>query len=280
MGLFDFAKKKPKVKATITMTSHEYTPKELRAQLKSESKQKAEVNMRNFQKDDAGLYPHEILLLSYYEKYSAGKEIARFWEYEYGVNDVRSLMRSLEKRGFASAGKLTELGKQEIKKNEYVLYMHRHKLPDISMSDMSILVNKKPSTPYRDILWGEFNRLSSEYMKKGKIGLYRNLRFTMYRFLLEEKKYKSAFDELSIVMFYDLNGDNTPFIAPKVAESFRNLERHIDYTDKEAIARLKKLFNKIYTPVKNYTNNEVISIIVAYCYGHDEIAEKIFERKK
>lgn len=274
MALLGFFKKKPQTK--ITFTTHEYTAEEIREQFKSESKKKAEVQLRNFQKDDAGLYPHEILLLSYYEKYAAGKEIARFWEREYGIDDIPALMRSLEKRGFAADGKLSETGEREIKKNEYVLYMHRHKFTDISMADMSILVNKNPDKPYRDLLWAEFNRLSLEYVKSGKIGAYRNIELTMYQFLVEEKRYRSAFDHIAIVMFYDLNRDKSPFIAPGIIKRLRDLERLIDYTDEEATFQLNKLFDKIYAPVRNYTNDEAIRIILAYCYGHDEIAENIF----
>jgi len=161
-------------------------------------------NIRNFQKSEAGLYPHEILMLSYLEKYAAGAEPARFWKQKYGVEDISALITLLEERGFAANGKLTEKGKDEIKCNEYVLYMHRNPIPDISMAEMSILINQNPSRPYKDILWGEFNRLSLEYARSLNYGYYRNMRYTMYLFLLKEKKYKDALCLLSEVVFMDL----------------------------------------------------------------------------
>lgn len=102
MGLFDFLKQKPpqaqaKVKAKVEVAMHEPTKKEMEKQWKAKTAEK----IRNFQKDEAGLYPQEILLLSYLEGYKSGKEIARFWERDYGVDNVRALMASLEKRGFA-----------------------------------------------------------------------------------------------------------------------------------------------------------------------------------
>lgn len=237
----------------------------------------AEIS-HNFQKDNAGLYPYEILMLSYLEKYAAGKEPARFWEREYGVDDVPDLIKSLEQRGFAKNGKLTEAGKSEIAKNEYVLYMHKHKYYNIPLSRMSILVNKNPNTNYRDLLWEEFNRLSVEYMQHSQFGLYRNTRFAMYQFLVEEKRYVEALPRLAEAFFYDLNGSDSPYIAPALIEGIRELERKIDYTDEKMRDELQKLFAEIYVPYQNYTNNEVIYIIIAYCFGHDEMAEEILQR--
>lgn len=279
MGLFDFLKKnQPKriAKFKIEMTAHVPTREEMASQWKNQTAER----IRNFQKDKVGLYPHEILMLSYLEKYSLGKEPAKFWERDYGVDDVPALISSLEQRGFAKEGKLTETGKDEIKRNEYVLYMHRHKIPDISMSRMSILVNQNPAYPYRDLLWAEFNRLALEYTNNHQWGLYRNIKLSMYKFTLEEKKYINALPLLAEVFLYDLNGSASPFIAPALIEQIRNLERKIDYTDEKMIDTLQSFLKNMYAPYKNYSTDEVICIIVAYAFGHDEIAEKIFNRYK
>jgi len=173
MGLFDRKKKRGnKVEIppyNITMTAHEPTSEEIKEQFKNDTQRR----IRNFQKDEEDLYPHEILMLSYLEKYSSGAEPARFWEQKYGVEETDTLIKSLEERGFACDGKLTDKGRDEIKRNEYVLYMHRHQNYDISMEEMSILVNRNPDRPFRDILWSEFNRLSQEYVKVLNYGNYR-----------------------------------------------------------------------------------------------------------
>lgn len=277
MGLFDFLKKGQttgKKKIDVEMTVHEPTRKEMERQWKAQAAER----VRNFQKDKAGLYPHEILMLSYLEKYSTGKNPAKFWEREYGVDSVPALISSLERRGFAKGGKLTEAGKSEIAKNEYVLYLHRHKISDISLARMSILVNQHPDRKYRDLLWGEFNRLSMEYMKNRKWGLYRNIKYSMYRFLLEEKRYVDALPLLAEVFFYDLNGSTSPFIAPALIEEIKALERKIDFTDEQMIVVLQRVFSKMYAPYKNYSNDEIICIIVAYGYGHDKMAEDVLKR--
>lgn len=275
MGLFDIFKNKRNKKIRVEMYTHEPSKKEMKEDWKRDTQER----IRNFQKDEAGLYPQEILMLSYLEKYAAGKEPARFWERQYGVDDVNGLISSLEKRGFAKNGKLTDLGKSEIKKNEYVQYMHRHSFPDISMADMSILVNKNTDINYRDLLWSEFNRLSGEYISNRKFGLYRNNRYTMYKFLIEEKKYTSAFTLLAETVLFDLNGDKYPCVPPAIIDDLKSIEAKIDYTDEQMIDLLQHHFERIYYPVSNFSIEEVICIIVAYSFGHDEMAESIIAKK-
>lgn len=278
MGLFAFIKKKsvaPKVR--VEMCTYEPTKKEMEFQWK----QKTQERIRNFQKDKAGLYPQEILMLSYAEKYASGKPIARFWEREYGVEDVPALLAYLESNGFLSGGKLTDAGKQEIQKNEYVLYMHSHKNYEISMARMSILVNKNPQMTYRDIIWGELNRLSLEHIKNRQWDFYRNTKYSMYKFLLEEKRHTDAFLILAEVVFYDLNGNDRFFdVAPTLIEDLRKIERKLGYTDEKIIGLLLSLFDGIYVPCRNFTNDEVACVIVAYCFGNNEIAEEIIGRRK
>ncbi|MCD7745561.1 MAG: hypothetical protein LUI13_09825 [Lachnospiraceae bacterium] len=280
MGLFDRFKKREREAETpsfkISMTAHEPTPEEMQTQFDEDT----QLHIRNFQKDEAGLYPHEILMLSYLEKYAAGAEPARFWKQKYGVEDIGALIKSLEDRGFAEDGKLTEKGKDEVKCNEYVLYMHRNPISDISLAEMSILVNQNPGRPYRDILWGEFNRLSLKYTKNLNYGYYRNIRYTMYSFLLEEKRYKDALCSLSEVVFMDLNSD-FPEVLPRMRKNIIEIEHKLDMTDEEMIDMLlKSLSDGMLRKHKYYTAKEAVCIIVAYAYGHDDIAEKILHQKE
>lgn len=245
----------------------------------SEKKNK-EQQSRNFLKDAEGLFPHEILLLSYYEKYSAGKPIARFWKYEFGIEDVPTLMRSLEERGFAKNGKLTERGLAETKTGEYISYMRRHKYANISISNMSILVNKHPKMNYKDLLWGEFNRLSNEYIVQKKYGLYRNTRFYMYELLKEEKKYEQALQCLAEVVFYDLNGSVKSFMPQGIVESIRELSRLLDWPEEKLIDCLREGYREMYSPYHNYSPDEATCVVAAFAYGYDEMAQELFMKKK
>ncbi len=54
-----------------------------------------------------GLYPHEILLLSYAEKYTTEqKNFQQFWIYQYGVLDVPKLLNDLQNRGYLELGSI------------------------------------------------------------------------------------------------------------------------------------------------------------------------------
>lgn len=272
MGLFDFLKKK----STIAVNTKIYTPSA--EELSKSKKEHARQEIRNFQKNEAGLYPHEILLLSYYEKYYTGKPVARFWQYEFGVDDVPALMRDLERRGFASGEKLTQLGKEEVIKGEYISYIRRHKSYDISLSELSILVNKNPKMHYRDLIWGEFNRKSLEYMKNRQFGWYCKVQYSMYQFLMEEQRYRDAFSHLAQVLFYDLNGNASPFVSNNIIENIREIGRMLNETDEHIIEKLRNEYSSIVAPYKNFTNDEIVCIFVAYAFGHDETAKKILDR--
>lgn len=91
MGLFDFLKK--------------------RNNPISKSKNKdvvpVEKRIKGMKPNDVGLYPHEILLLSYAPKYYLeGNSYPGFWWYKYGVKDVDKCLISLKDRGFLQIGSL------------------------------------------------------------------------------------------------------------------------------------------------------------------------------
>lgn len=276
MGIFDIFKKKPSVsKATVSMMDYDPSHAELEAQRKQEAKQK----VKNALKHDAGLYPHEILLLSYYEKYAAGKPIARFWQYEFGIDDVPALMKSLQERGFADGKSLTTLGEEEVKKSEYITYVRRHKYLGLSVTDLSILVNKNPSANYRDLIWGELNKNSIEYAKQGRWGLYRNERYSMYLMLMEDRRYLQALYLLFEVVYIDMNDGEVYPIAPGIVKNIRELSMRLDMSDEEMIDILHKECKRMSKPTKNFLDDEVVLVFVAYAYGNDEIAERVINKK-
>lgn len=268
-------KKKPTLpKASISMTAYEPTPAEFDEQRMHDAKRKAS----NALKDAAGLYPHEILLLSYYEKYAEGKPIARFWQYEFGIDDVPDLMKSLQERGFADGKKLTPLGKKELEESEYISYIRKHKYLDISIADLSILINKNPEKNYHDLIWGELNKRSIEYAKSGKWGLYRCERYSMYCILMEEKRYLQALYLLFEVVFIDMNNGIVYPIAPGIVKSIREISMRLDISDEEMIDLLQKECEKMHKPTNNFSNDETVLVFVAYAYGHDEMAENVINK--
>lgn len=90
MGFFDFLKPKPKV--NVSITTHEPTKDEIAKQYADYCKAQAEKRHAEQEEraneyflalsaddlaDENGLKPTEILMLSYLEKYSSGKPVAK-----------------------------------------------------------------------------------------------------------------------------------------------------------------------------------------------------------
>ena len=105
---------------------------------------------------------------------------------------------------------LTDLGEQELKENEYVIYMHKNKsmFADLGVYGMhhKLFFDNPDNHSFRDLLWAELNRQSMQFAMSWDFGLYRNTRLSMYNFLIEEEKYHDAFARLCEVLYVDLSG--------------------------------------------------------------------------
>ena len=222
----------------------------------------------------------DILMLSYAEKYLAGKTVPRFWKYDYNISDVYSVIDFLTRSGYINDGKLTEEGKSVLERNEYVLYFHRKKPTDISLEKLESLIKENPDKNFRDLIWGEWNRLLSEYICNSEIGRYRNIKYAMFRFLIEEDKHLEAFRFLSEVFFIDLNNCEDPFVAPALIKDFKSLSPIVNKTKTEMLDFLNGHLSRIYAPIDNYSVREVSEMIIAYTFGEDDLAERIFNKKR
>lgn len=61
-----------------------------------------------------GLYPHEVLVLSYAHRYFIdGNEFPGFWWYKYGIEDVQKLLDTLLQKGYIKAGTTEDAVKAE-----------------------------------------------------------------------------------------------------------------------------------------------------------------------
>ncbi|MCM1565858.1 MAG: SAP domain-containing protein [Dehalobacter sp.] len=106
--------------------------------------------------------------------------------------------------------RLTTKGQDELDKNAYVPYIHRHPNYGLDIWSLNILVNQHPKNLYMDKIWNHFNEQSNYYYSKHEFGLYRNVRLNMYEILIEENKTDKAFQFLAEVIYFDLSGlDNS-----------------------------------------------------------------------
>lgn len=110
MGLFGFLKKKgtssqpdhyrkdgSRVKASVSIVNHSG---DLESQIVP-----IEKRVKRLKPVAEGLYAHEVLALSYAEKYHlSGDDYPGFWWWRYGVKDVHGMLDSLFARGFLCEG--------------------------------------------------------------------------------------------------------------------------------------------------------------------------------
>lgn len=127
---------------------------------------------------------------------------------------------------------ITAKGKNLLEDNNYIAYFmekHPYDLESIGLDidSYSKLFTGKPKGGVRDIIWGEFNRLSINYynegMSRGDFNDYCNLLRTMALFLEEEDHHKDALSTYMRYIHYRAN-----FYAALSAINYYSLTKEID----------------------------------------------------
>lgn len=112
MGLFDFFKKRNKHnnepnKSKDNKDLDIRSMISIKTQIINTDVIPVEKRIKGMKPNDVGLYPHEVLLLSYAPKYYIeGNSYPGFWWYKYGIKDVDKCLISLKDRGFLQIGTL------------------------------------------------------------------------------------------------------------------------------------------------------------------------------
>lgn len=116
MGLFDFLKKRNKQnnEPSKSMSKKDFNISSM-ISIKTEIINNppepdvipVDKIIKGMKPNEVGLYPHEVLLLSYAPKYYLeGNSYPGFWWYKYGVKDVDKCLITLKDRGFLQIGSL------------------------------------------------------------------------------------------------------------------------------------------------------------------------------
>lgn len=303
MGLFDFFKKKQNdIIITSTAISQTPTPKDYANERAQAIKEIAKLRSSCYPSLN-GLYPDEIMLLSYAPKYMTdNNKFPAFWATSYGISNPQRTLQQLCAKGFiriASAEEslnalkvsklkeilddfglpssgnkkalitrltenvtvtelnrvitekyyiLTPLGEQELKFNEYVVYMHKHSFSlGISVWELNKLLHNNPNMNYKDAVWRELNRrhiitaknIADNSLDSRADGIGALL--TMFDFLAEENRYEQALIWLSQAVFYSINNHNAvsyknySFVSNKKTSYYEFL-RFSPYYSKKFIA--------------------------------------------
>lgn len=196
---------------------------------------------------------------------------------------------------------LTELGKQALEEEGYVPYIHRHALEDLDIWSLNRIIHEPPYMPYRDKIWGYLNKRSMEHFAARNFGLYRNCRYHMSTFLMEENKIKDALGMLSEVVFYDLSGlgngydpqfldiyaqnffpykDSTVTMAPGITSAVIHCQKELNLSDEELKATMLDRINRLSAPFHLFTPEECVDIVLMESREDTEALTKIYAKAK
>lgn len=204
--------------------------------------------------------------------------------------DLASLKQKYSERYYA----LTSKGKQELKENQYVSYLHKNRYMTVWEMNQRIA---RTHYHYRDILWGYFNEQAVIHFQNFDFGLYRCTRLSMYQFLMEENRPKAAFPMLCEVLSFDLSGlsngdkplleweqvnpklyltvyesrlehffpykETTLIIPPAVSVWFAKMQTILGLGDRDYREALLKELQKIHPPRRIFTDEECADIVIA-----------------
>jgi len=194
---------------------------------------------------------------------------------------------------------LTELGKQALAEESYVPYIHRHQHEDLDIWSLNKIVHTPPQMSYRDKIWGYLNKRSMEHISARNFGLYRNCRYHMHLFLMEEKHRKDALAMLTEVVYYDLsglgNGYNPQYLhitaefffpytksiaktAPGIISAIMKCQEEIGLTDEELRETLLNRISTLSAPLHLFTPEECVDIIFMEVRQDEDALNKIYAK--
>lgn len=353
MGLFGIFKKKnetpPEQKRSAAAPS---LPITISVEHSQEEVIPIEKRIKGANRSCDGLYPHEILVLSYASKFCDGQnDFQGFWWYKYGIRDMQSILTSLAKQGYIERGTiadainmekvpvikeelqkrnlkfsgkkadliarlienvaegelstvfskrpyaLTEAGMALLKKYEWIPYIHNHEIEDLNIWNLTDLVQTPPYTNYRDKIWGYLNKRGLEHIKNRNYGLYRNSRFTMSEFVVDEGKLETAFTLLCEVAAYDLSGLSNGFrmefldicsksyfpyeesvvtMAPGITSRIEKYAKELEWEDAELHSRMVNEIGKLQLPFHLFSAEECADIVIAEIHEDKTLLNRIY----
>lgn len=201
---------------------------------------------------------------------------------------------------------LTDTGTVELSENEYVIYLH--KTSRMSVWEMNQrFANNPDNFSYRDILWQSFNEQAGQHFMDADMGLYRNVRLTMYQFLMEEGRVQPAFGHLCEVIAYDLSSmdnweehnpspehlklkvesalkycfpykDSFATLPPMVKKWIAEMQQKLELSDTDFRMALLEQFEKIHLLRRIFTNEECADIVMNEIGNHPRKLAAIYKQ--
>ncbi len=196
---------------------------------------------------------------------------------------------------------LTELGMVALEEEGYVPYIHRHPIEELDIWSLNKIIHEPPCMSYRDKIWSYLNKRSMEHFSVGNFGLYRNCRYHMYLFLMEEKRLEDALGMLSEVVFYDLSGldnnydsqylhiwaknffpykDSTVTMAPGITSAVMQCQKELNLTDEKLNKAMLDRMNRLSAPLHIFTPEECVDIVFMESLEDTDALTKMYAKAK
>ena len=201
--------------------------------------------------------------------------------------------------------KPSEKGEKELSDNEYIPYLHRTNYMSIWEMNKLLVENAKQGFNYRDIIWRKFNEESAKHFLNKEFGLYRNVRYNMYKFAMEEDKFDTALLMLCETVAYDLNGMHVigndiktnsesyylkfalesafPFttstcrIPPFIVGELSKMQNVFRLKESDFRSKILENFEKFSLPYSYFTNEECADIVLNEVYEHPRKVSAIYK---
>ncbi|MCL2178647.1 MAG: SAP domain-containing protein [Proteobacteria bacterium] len=241
-----------------------------------------EARIKTAMPSKQGLYPHEILVLSYAHKfYTCGNSFQGFWWYKYGVRDVQSVLTSLMNRGFLKIGDVkAALKSQTATAIEEVLRAHGCKVSGKKAELVQRALDEIPE----DELNKRFPKRLYQLTKEGKqeleeeayvpyIHRFNTLDLDIWSFnqLMHTQPTKpfreKLWEYLTERSAYHLSRGNfghyrnLATTAPGVVDAIMDCQEKLGYSDNELKTALRERMAQLSTPLQLFEVDECVQIV-------------------
>ena len=197
--------------------------------------------------------------------------------------------------------RLTSLGKLELEENNYLKYTTY----GLNKWELNRLIAKGKHS-CQEIVWNYLMKECNYYAKRYEMGMYRNSKCTVYRFLMQEQRTQEAFNTLAEIVYYDLsmssNGDkkyyqegafswilpSLTYITPYERSLYRSgmiteftkLQQIMMLSDEDLKAKLKTAFEQFNIPavLVLFTVDECAEIVIASLHKDTSYLNTVYEK--
>ena len=104
----------------------------------------------------------------------------------------------------------------------------------------------------------------------------RDLRYSMYEFLVDEKKFETAFSMLLEIPFYDMNCQY-PFIAPSIMQELKKAQKKAGFTEEQILDMAKRRYGRMLVENPTVPAIDAAGIVTSYIFGKDGLAQRVLK---